>query len=354
MPEPALIGSYRPGDVSLLLSDLTGVGGIEPGRSGAEPRLAEPAHRLPLPEYQPSAAYLDLVRALIACSAGRVALLCATLAELMRRRRGPGLVIVSIARAGTPAGVLARRWLRYRHGQEVPHYSVSIANGAADANAIGWLCRRHNPASLQFLDAWTSKGTVTTALRSAISEFGIAGLDPSLAVLSDTASCTDLFAAREDMLLPHACLGATMSGLLSRTFVNPRPTAEDDFHAVVSYGELAKNDFSNMYLDTISSRYPAIRDQVPFAVERACRSPLPDGRGLRAACSLARRYGAADFDLVNIGTSESTRAFFRRIPVLLLVHPRAGERVAHLLHLADERNVAVRWEPALPFGAALL
>ena len=355
MPGPISVGSYREDDVSILLTDLSSTRhGALNGRYEHSSR-AVPAHLFPLPEYQPTASYLATIPALIASSADRVALLCAALAELILGRHGPELVIVSIARAGTPVGVLLKRWIRYCHGQVVPHYSVSVANGAGlDVNAVSWLCRRHNPDSLQFVDAWTSKGTISNILKSAVSELHIPGLDPSLAVLADIASCTDLFATREDVLIPHACLGATMSGLLSRPFVNPQLKSGDGFHAVISYSEWAKNDLSNIYIEMISSRYPKILEQVPLVVQDVLHCPQPDKRGMREAFNIARRYGAVDFDLVNIGTSESTRAFLRRTPRLLLVDPYAGEQIMHLLQLAHERNVPVRQEPGMPFRAALL
>jgi len=355
MPEPARIGSYREDDVTILLTDLSGTCSDGPARSVRRSAPGLPDRILPPAEYQPSARYLALVRALVARSADRVALACAALAEQILSRRGSGLVMLSIARAGTPVGVLLKRWIRYSHGQETPHYSISVARDAGlDLNAVEWLCQRHDPACLQFVDAWTSKGTIQATLDSAVSELGFPGLDPTLAVLTDQASCTDLFATRQDVILPHACLGATMSGLLSRTFPNPQPRGDDGFHAVLWYPEQARDDFSNRYIETISSRYPAIRGRVRDAVRCARRSAGPDGRGLQHAHTIARRYGAADFDLVNVGTSESTRAFFRRKPDLLLVHPRAGEQVAHLLQLADERDVTVCEEPSMPFRAALL
>ena len=355
MPGPISIGSYREDDVSILLTDLSGTRHGGSHAWGAQLNWDVPAHLLPSSEYQPTADYLTTVRALLASSADRVALLCATLAELILNRHGQELVIVSIARAGTPVGVLLKRWIRYCHGQAVPHYSVSVANGAGlDVNAVNWLCRRHDPGSLQFVDAWTSKGTISNILKSAVSELHIPGLDPSLAVLADIASCTDLFATREDVLIPHACLGATMSGLLSRPFVNPQLKNGEGFHAVISYDEWAENDLSNIYIEMISSRYPKILEQVPLGVQGVLRCPQPDKRGMREAFNIARRYGAADLDLVNIGTSESTRAFLRRTPELLLVDPHAGEQIMHLLQLAHERKVPVRQESSMPFRAALL
>jgi Phosphoribosyl transferase (PRTase)/PELOTA RNA binding domain len=173
-------------------------------------------------------------------------------------------------------------------------------------------------------------------------------------VLSDTGHCTNLFATRADVLIPHACLGATMSGLLSRTVADRQLADGGGFHGVACYGEWTAQDLSNCYLDTIASRFAKVRNQVRRAVSSAHTAPPPDERGRRHASVLARQYGADDLHLVNIGMSESTRGFFRRLPLLLLVHPAAQHAVRHLLQIADERQVAVRQEPGMPFKAALI
>jgi hypothetical protein len=351
LPEPARIGSFSESDVCLLLTDLDGIGASDP-LAGIGREVAGRSH-FPA-EYQPSPGYLAAVRALIAMTAGSVALLCATLAEEMLRRRGRQLVIVSIARAGTPIGIIIRRWLRYRHALDVPHYCLSAAGRGPDLSALGWLARRHSPDTLQFLDAWTSKGTIRAALQSAGSHLGLPGLDTTLAVLCDTASCTDLFATREDVLLPHACLGAAMSGLLSRTVSDSGMLSPDDFHGVRYYGELACTDLSRCYIDTVCAQFGEIRQAPDGAADSRPVSAPPDERGKEQAALLADRYGVSDLDLVNIGICESTRAFFRRRPALLLLHPAAGHQVKHLLMLAAERHVPVRPETSMPFRAALL
>ena len=82
---------------------------------------------------------------------------------LAERSRAP--VLVSLARAGTPVGVLMRRWARHRHGLDLPHYAVSIVRGRGiDANALRWLAAHHDPADVVFVDGWTGKGAITREL----------------------------------------------------------------------------------------------------------------------------------------------------------------------------------------------
>lgn len=349
---PVTVGSYREQDVSLLFADLTCAPGCAAAGCAVPGCMA--AGRVPAPEYQPGSGYLSEVSELIASSAARIALLTATLGELILSRRGRQVVLVSIARAGTPVGVLLRRWFREHHGLEVPHYTVSISNGVGlDLNAVSWICRRHDPALLQFVDGWTSKGTVGRALRAAAASLDSV-VDPRLAVLCDIGWCTDIFATRDDTLMPHACLGAAMSGLLSRTFAGPDASRADSFHAVVAYRELAGDDLSNVFLDAVSAHYPLIAARVPASVRAARLEPRPDYRGSMDARDLARRFGSGNLDLVNIGLSEAARAFFRRKPRLLIVKTGHDDQAAHLLRLAAARGVPVRHEPALRFRAALL
>jgi hypothetical protein len=322
--KPVAMGSYRTEDVTLLLGEAEGSS----------------------PEFVPSPWYMAAVRRLIEDEAHTLAQLVGTLGERLLARRGDGLVLASIARAGTPAGILVRRWLAYRHGLDVPHYSLSVAGGRVDANAIAWLNERHDPSRIHFLDAWTSKGTIQRTLTEAVEAIGAPGLDPSLAVLADPGWCTDRFATRADVLLPLACLGAGVSGLLGATMAAPEEGG-GAFHRAPWFRDLAAHDLSNDLIAAAVAAFPSVDVD-----RRDGPDPLPDHRGMRWARALAERSGA-DLHLINIGLSESTRAFFRRSPELLLV--RAGGDGAELaIRLAQERGVPVREEAALPVRAAVI
>ena len=357
MPEPARIGSYRASDVSMLLTDLTRENQIRQvaDNGGFEHCPARPDDGRLGQEYQPSPEYRMAVRELIVRSAGSVALLGAVLAERILAVRPTGLVIVSIARAGTPAGVIMKRWIQYRYGITTPHFSLSVLPGQGlDPNAIEWLCRRYDPATIQFVDAWTSKGTLATILNSSRASLQIPGLDGSLAVLADPASSTDLCASRNDVLFPHACLGALMSGLLGPTFYVNGLIGQDDFHGIMCHEDGLDNDLSNIYLDTVCSYFPRIRGRVQQAVRTISAAPPPDYRGIREAKIIASRYGASNLDLVNMGVSESSRGLLRRMPKVLLVNPGHTSKLDQLLRLAAERGVPVVRDASISFGAVLL
>ena len=62
-------------------------------------------------------------------SAERIAHAVGVVTELVLAERGPAPVLASLARAGTPVGILMRRWARFAHGLDLPHYALSIVRG---------------------------------------------------------------------------------------------------------------------------------------------------------------------------------------------------------------------------------
>ena len=173
-PEPLrgpAFSSYAPDEVGWLLQDLSDVELEAPTEEREEAIQSGGAHyaeSLPV-EYQPSAEYQELFHAALDASAARIAQAVGAVTEtvLAERSPRPGRS-VSLARAGTPVGVLMRRWARHRHGLDLPHYAVSIVRGRGiDANALRWLAAHHDPADVVFVDGWTGKGAITRELADA-------------------------------------------------------------------------------------------------------------------------------------------------------------------------------------------
>ncbi|MDT7552921.1 MAG: hypothetical protein QOI16_1457, partial [Pseudonocardiales bacterium] len=109
-PEPLrgpAFGSYAPDEVGWLLTDLSGVALEAPTEEREEAVQSGGAHYAEsLPhEYQPDAAYLALYRDALAASALRLAQAVGVVAELVLAERGHNIVLVSLARAGTPVGI---------------------------------------------------------------------------------------------------------------------------------------------------------------------------------------------------------------------------------------------------------
>jgi hypothetical protein len=264
-------------------------------------------------------------------------------------------VLASLARAGTPIGILMRRWAAHAHGLDLPHYTISIVRGKGiDRVALRWLAGRHDPADIAFVDGWTGKGAITRELAAALDEVADAdGLrfDPSMAVLADPGGCVPLFGTRDDFLIPSACLNSTVSGLVSRTVLNDAYIGPADFHGAKFYRHLAASDVSMLFIDEICARFPAVAARVGVDWPLLAASDrTPDWRGWRTTDEVAARYGITDVNLVKPGVGETTRVLLRRVPWRVLVRPGAGADLAHVLLLAEQRGVAVEEVSGLPYS----
>ena len=157
-----MFGTYRAEDVTILLKDITGL--VEPmGTAEREARIQQGVHyseMLPI-EYEPSPAYLAAFWDALDRYAPLTAQAAASAAAQIRERKGPGAVLVSLARAGTSAGVLIKHCLARYYGAEVPHYTISIIRGRGiDRTAMDHILARHPAESIQFVDGWTGKGAI--------------------------------------------------------------------------------------------------------------------------------------------------------------------------------------------------
>jgi hypothetical protein len=300
-------------------------------------------------EYQPDEEYLQLYRSALAEGADRLAQAVATVAELVLRERGRDVVLVSLARAGTPVGALLRRWVRHAHGLDLPHYAVSIVRGRGiDRLALRHLAAHHDPAHVVFVDGWTGKGAISTELAATLAEHerdtGVR-FDPDLAVLADPGRCATTFGSRDDWLIASACLNSTVSGLVSRTVLNPRLLGPGQYHGAKFYAELAPGDVSNDFLDTVTARFAAVRDTTPPAAGPGDRTA--DFAGRAAVDRIVDAYGIGDANLVKPGVGETTRVLLRRVPWRVMVDPGApAADLAHVRLLAQRRGVPVEEVPA--------
>jgi hypothetical protein len=371
LPEPLrgpAFSSYAPEEVGWLLQDLSEVTLEAPTEEREEAIQSGGAHyaeSLPV-EYQPSEQYQELFHAALEASAARIAQAVGVVTETViaghhrsRPRSGGGAsrpVLVSLARAGTPIGVLMRRWAQHRHGLDLPHYAVSIVRGRGiDANALRWLAAHHDPADVVFVDGWTGKGAITRELADAIAQFeasdGITGFDPEIAVLADPGSCVRTYGTREDFLIPSACLNSTVSGLISRTVLRADLVGPHDYHGAKYYRELADADVSVAFLDAVSARFPEVGDAVDIAVkELQAGDRTPTWAGWAAVERISEEYGIHDVNLVKPGVGETTRVLLRRVPWKILARAGAGADLDHVRLLAAHRGVPVEEVPDLPYS----
>jgi hypothetical protein len=268
------------------------------------------------------------------------------------------VVLVSLARAGTPVGVLIRRWLAHRHGLTPDHYAASIVRGRGiDEVALGYLAARYDPRQVIFVDGWTGKGAIAKELAAAVTrvnlELGLpegAGFSPELAVLADPGACVRIYGTRDDFLIPSACLNSTVSGLVSRTVLNREILAPEQFHGAKFYAELAGVDRSNEFLDAVSAEFAAIEGLMPPVPDVAAPERVPDWAGWSAVAEIGRRYQVRDLNLIKPGVGETTRVLLRRVPWRILVNPAAEADLAHIRLLAGQRATPIEEVADLPYS----
>lgn len=342
-----LTGSYSSEDVIFLLKDLSEAA-LEKSVDERERAIQQGVHyseMLPV-EYEPTEEYLQLFHESLHTYKQKVAAAVGVVSELIIEERGREIVLVSLARAGTPIGILMKRYIKESYGYSVPHYSVSIIRGRGlDENAILYLMNEHPDKRLVFIDGWTGKGAISKELARSARLFeekhGVL-LDDELAVLADPGHCSSLFGTREDFLIPSACLNSTVSGLVSRTVLNGHWIEDGDFHGAKVYKELAEEDLSNHYIDIITNEFSAA---APFIQEsKAALQTIdrtPTWQGLRSIKAIQRDFGIEDINLIKPGAGETTRVLLRRIPWKILVKDKQDIRLKHIFQLAKERNVPV-------------
>ncbi|MBS5144763.1 MAG: cysteine protease StiP family protein [Butyricicoccus pullicaecorum] len=336
--------SYRTEDVTLLLKDITGR--VEPMSTQEREKQIQAGvsycEMLPR-EYVPSTKYLEAYRQALLNETDRTAAAVRSCAERIYRDKGNKVVLVSLARAGVPIGILLKWYLRKRYGIEVPHYGISIIRGRGiDHNAMRYLLERHEADSLQFVDGWIGKGAILTELQRELAAYS--GVSAKLAVLSDPAGLTNLCGTHEDFLIPSSCLNCTVSGLISRTFLRGDIIGASDFHGAAYYGELAAEDRSYEFLDAVAARF----EDAP---------ELPDIQlvhsGLEETQQIAKHFEIDDINLVKPGIGEATRVLLRRLPWKMLVREdmQNDPALAHLYQLAREKGISVEPYPLQNYKA---
>ena len=333
-----MFSTYDPADVTLLLKDITGL--IEPQPASVREQMIQSGvhycEMLPL-EYSPSDLYMKTYVRALELNRTIMARTVAAVAEQIYREKGRQTVLVSLARAGTPIGILIRHWFRLRRDVDIPHYSISIIRGRGiDGNAMRYLLDRHAPSDLQFVDGWTGKGAIQRQLNAAMADYP--GVSPALAVLSDPAGVAGLRGTSDDFLIPSACLNATVSGLLSRTFLRNDIISSEDFHGAAFYSELMDQDLTNDFLRSIEACFP---DEAIIETPR----PWNDG-AFREVESIRQAFGIRDINLVKPGIGEATRVLLRRLPWKVLVHSlEDSDHLGHLYQLAAEKGVPIEIYP---------
>jgi len=352
---PNKFSSYDNSDVIFLLKDLSDCE-LEGTIENRERNIQLGQHyseTLPI-EYQPPENYIQLFRDTLNEYKQKVALCISIVSEQIYHLKGENIVLVSLARAGTPIGILIKRYLSAKYHLELSHYSISIIRDRGiDENAINAILKEHPGKQIQFIDGWTGKGAISIELTKACKVFndkyGIL-LDDTLAVLADPGHCTSLYGTREDFLIPSACLNSTVSGLVSRTVLNDMLIGRDDFHGAKFYKELAKVDVSNEYIDAITNEFSVIGDKARIEASYLLKHHGEiTFHGMKEVEKIASEFDIESTHFVKPGVGETTRVLLRRVPWKILMRDPDSPYVKHILMLAKERNVEVVHYPKMNY-----
>jgi hypothetical protein len=353
-------GSYLPDDCIFLLKPVV----IAPTDVEAKERAIQSGQRhyseMLSVEKTPDERYMRLFHRALEQNKDRFAGHLASLARTLALRPGKEVVLVSLARAGTPVGVLLHRGLKAL-GRASVHYSISIIRDrGVDSVALDFILARHSDKDIVFIDGWTGKGAIASELAATVSEYNASrgtAVSSELVVVSDLAGVAGLAATADDYLIPSAILNAIVSGLVSRTVLNDEYVGPGDFHACMFYEEKRGEDLSCYFVDLLTPIMVA-------CLEDPAKSPVcvwgPKQRESLKLCSDAfiaqamAQFDVTDRNRVKPGIGESTRALLRRVPDRLIVREEGAVDVEHLVTLARSQNVPVELDPTLTYRAAVV
>ncbi|SCW44587.1 PELOTA RNA binding domain-containing protein [Paenibacillus tianmuensis] len=355
---PKPLGSYNSEDVIFLLKDLSEIH-LEKGTEDREEAIQAGTHyseMLPV-EYQPTQEYIHLFHETLAVTARKVAFAAAVTAEQIAAKRGHNIMLASLARAGTPIGILLKRYFKAIYQHTLPHYSISIIRGKGiDENAVIYMLNQHPGYEIQFVDGWTGKGAIrkvlTDATQTILAKYGIP-LNDDLAVLADPGQCSSTFGTREDFLIPSACLNSTVSGLMSRTVLRDDLIGPHDFHGAKFYKEWLSDDLSNHFIDTVSAYFQEVAGEAQLVANQLLNDSSKTEetwKGLNDIKRIQLDFGIPDLNLVKPGVGETTRVLLRRVPWKILIDRWDNPNLRHILLLAADRNVPVEVYPNLTYS----
>ena len=352
-----MFGTYKENDVKILLKDISGL--VKPLGTAEREKLIQSGRHysemLPI-EYEPSEKYLQAYFDAIKRYSKITAAAVAKVAEKIFLDKGKKIVLVSLARAGTPIGILIKHYLEQKFSCEVVHYTISIIRGIGiDKNAMKYILARHKPEKIQFVDGWTGKGAIQRELNRAMKDFP--QVNSGLAVLSDPAGVAEKCGTHEDFLIASSCLNSTVSGLLSRTFLRSDIIGKNDFHGAAFYKELAEKDLTYQFINAIETAIS--NEELVIRNDNAGAESIPHSSflipnynsGLVEVKKIAADFKIDDINLIKPSIGEATRVLLRRLPDKILVQSLHDENLEHLYQLAEEKGVPLEIYPLKNYKA---
>lgn len=352
--------SYKKEDVVVLLKDLSSC--MKPlsaeKREAAIQSGVHYSEMLP-EESAPSEEYETLYKSALQSKKTEIAEGIAKVSEIMlgQTKENGVPVIISLARAGLPVGILMKRYIKEKYNIDCPHYGISIIRDKGiDENAMKFIydaevvANKNSVCNFFFIDGWTGKGAIKNQLTEAVQNLKQSDSDKwselhdDLYVLADPANITEYCGTRVDYLLPSACLNSTVSGLTSRTILNSYVDVDNgDFHGAVYLKSFENIDKSNEFIDIVSQEFKNIDTPDRNKVQ------LSEGwNGMDIVNDICNIHSIPDYKKVKPGIGETTRVLLRRVPWKVFINKDISiddPDIAHIILLCKEKNIStMRWD----------
>jgi hypothetical protein len=265
------------------------------------------------------------------------------------------IIIVSLARAGTPIGVILKRFLQTITNKKIHHYCVSIIRDLGiDSNALTYILSKHNDSSLVFVDGWTGKGIIGEQLKSSITSFNKINnchISSNLYVLLDISGTAFYGASHNDYLIPSSVLNSTISGLISRTIVTKDNTTihNDNFHGCVYYANLENYDISQWFVD---ETLKCMKNLKLIPKENSKYNLFENS--INTLKFFKNYLSINNINYIKPGIGEATRVMLRRVPQELWIKDISNTDIEHLVFLAKEKNIPIVVNDNLTYNAVAI
>lgn len=352
--------SYDHNDVTILLKDLTDE--MKPMSTEERERAIQSgthySEMLP-EEKRPTAEHEEIFENSLKENFAKVARHVKYISFQMKKKselRKKKIIVVSLARAGIPVGILINRDLKLNYAYGVTHYSISIIRDKGiDVNAMEYIYKQEietgnaTVEDIYFVDGWTGKGAILTQLEEAVADLKAKDskwdkLRADLYVLADPAGITPYCGTREDYMIPSACLNSTVSGLISRTILNDKIDVENgDFHGAVYFKQFEDIDRSKEFIEKVWSQLVKI-----MWTKDVVHEVNPEKTGMITVKNIQNKYNISDYKKIKPGIGETTRVLLRRVPWKVLVdtsvdmnNPDDVEELQQIMYLCEQKHVPI-------------
>lgn len=356
-----LSGTYNAEDVTFLLKEIfIESTSIEDKEKNIQKNTSHYSEMI-THEKAPSVNYMDIFYSTLELNRLKFATHLMILAQKLNLDYEDEIIIVSLARAGTPIGVILTKILRHNFSRKVTHYTVSIIRDKGlDLNALKFITDKHPSSSIAFIDGWTGKGVIGQELKQSVDSFNYnynTHVSPNLYVVSDISGTAYWSASSEDYLIPSAVLNSTISGLVSRTILIDKYIGSDDYHGCLFYKNLIEHDISQWFADEIFKTAQLLSSEYVKKYFDEAEKITKKHSQLQSKETIQKfltYYNLDNKNYIKPGIGESTRVLLRRLPKEVVIKRKDDVNIQHLLYLCKKKQVSVRFDSDLCYNCVAI